>query len=167
MAIQFTVRFACELVRNGRIGKVKRIVAEVSENNFKGPGPGWKPMPVPEGFDYDMWLGPAPSAVSQGSLSLSLPFHYGLFGRANDELRGTFARHRAVGPWHRQYRPIEFEDLPSEWPEPGDLFTTPNKVHFLARYADDIEVELQNHAARSSRLVSRATRAGWSFLVMD
>ncbi len=55
-------RHACELVRNGRIGRVSRVVCAVAENNFQGPGPGWQPMPVPDGFDYDMWLGPAPDA---------------------------------------------------------------------------------------------------------
>ena len=55
-------RFACELVRNGRIGQVKRILTQVAENNAVSPGPGWQPMPVPEGFDYEMWLGPAPQA---------------------------------------------------------------------------------------------------------
>ena len=50
----------CELARNGRIGKVHTIKVELPS----GPGqPGNpKPMPVPEGFDYDMWLGPAPYA---------------------------------------------------------------------------------------------------------
>ncbi len=50
----------CELVRNGRIGKVHTIRVELPS----GPGePGDpKPQPVPEGFDYDMWLGPAPYA---------------------------------------------------------------------------------------------------------
>ena len=63
-------RFACELVRNERIGKLRRV--EV------GIGPGFKTpeiketlyriepqpvMPVPEGFDYEMWLGPAPWAA--------------------------------------------------------------------------------------------------------
>ena len=50
----------CELVRNGRIGKVHTIKVELPS----GPaGPGNPaPMPVPEGFDYDMWLGPAPWA---------------------------------------------------------------------------------------------------------
>jgi predicted dehydrogenase len=62
-------RFACELVRNERIGKLRRV--EV------GIGPGFNPgggqptvnridpqpvMPVPEGFDYERWLGPAPWA---------------------------------------------------------------------------------------------------------
>jgi ketosteroid isomerase-like protein len=54
------MRQACELVRNGRIGKLQRVETYVAENNFKGPGPGWKPMPVPPNFDYDRWLGPAP-----------------------------------------------------------------------------------------------------------
>ncbi len=50
----------CELVRNGRIGKVQTIHVELPS----GPGtPGNpQPMPVPKGFDYDMWLGPAPYA---------------------------------------------------------------------------------------------------------
>ena len=55
-------RFACELVRNGRIGQVKKITTFVGYHNKVGPGPGWKPMPVPEGFDYQTWLGPAPLA---------------------------------------------------------------------------------------------------------
>ncbi|MHC4694599.1 MAG: Gfo/Idh/MocA family protein, partial [Planctomycetota bacterium] len=48
----------CELVRNGRIGKVHTIRVELPS----GPGnPGnAKPMPVPDSLDYDMWLGPAP-----------------------------------------------------------------------------------------------------------
>lgn len=50
--------FASELVRNGRIGKVKEIFVNI------GPGPGegydLPPEPTPEGLDWDMWLGPAP-----------------------------------------------------------------------------------------------------------
>lgn len=55
------VRRVCELVRNCRIGEVKRVVSVISGAPV-GPGPGWQPMPVPEGFDYDSWLGPAPLA---------------------------------------------------------------------------------------------------------
>ncbi|OQW97108.1 MAG: hypothetical protein BWK77_02640 [Verrucomicrobia bacterium A1] len=56
------MRKFCEMVRNGAVGKIRRIETLVAENNFFGPGPGWKPDPVPEGFDYDAWLGPAPKA---------------------------------------------------------------------------------------------------------
>jgi len=49
-------------VRNGRIGVLKRVVTFVGYHNKTGPGPGWQPAPVPEGFDYETWLGPAPRA---------------------------------------------------------------------------------------------------------
>jgi len=52
-------RFACELVRNGRIGKLHTMRVGIHGNNRTCP-PTWEPEPVPEGFDYDMWLGPAP-----------------------------------------------------------------------------------------------------------
>ena len=55
-------RAACEFVRSGAIGKVRRVVCNVGRHNKVGPGPGWSAMDVPEGFDYDMWLGPAPDA---------------------------------------------------------------------------------------------------------
>jgi predicted dehydrogenase len=51
-------RFACELVRNGRIGKLQEILVWCSPGQ---PGGSLKPAPVPEGFDYDLWLGPSPA----------------------------------------------------------------------------------------------------------
>jgi predicted dehydrogenase len=63
-----SVRFACELVRNGRIGKLHTIRVnmpnsdqhhlEILKSNYPQPT-----MPVPEGFDYDMWLGHTPWAA--------------------------------------------------------------------------------------------------------
>ncbi len=47
----------CELVRRGAIGKVHTI--EVDAPNG-GAGGSTAEAPVPEGFDFDMWCGPAP-----------------------------------------------------------------------------------------------------------
>ncbi len=52
-------RRACELVRNGRIGKVHSVEVEVPGSQACD---GYYEDPVPDGFDYDMWLGPAPDA---------------------------------------------------------------------------------------------------------
>lgn len=52
-------RYACELVRNGRIGKLHTIRVNMPVDNH-GPIPTQPPMPVPAGFDYNFWLGPAP-----------------------------------------------------------------------------------------------------------
>jgi predicted dehydrogenase len=50
-------RFACELARNGYVGKLQRVEVGVPGGSGVGNVP---PSPVPPGLDYDMWLGPAP-----------------------------------------------------------------------------------------------------------
>jgi predicted dehydrogenase len=50
-------RRAAEIVRNGRIGKVHTIYARLGRF---GPPASLPEQPIPEGFDYDRWLGPTP-----------------------------------------------------------------------------------------------------------
>lgn len=50
-------RLACELVRNGRIGKIKRVESRLPSGPTGGP---FEISAVPADLDWDMWLGPAP-----------------------------------------------------------------------------------------------------------
>jgi len=50
-------RKACEIVRNGWIGKVHTIYASLGEF---APPTTLPEEPIPDGFDYDRWLGPTP-----------------------------------------------------------------------------------------------------------
>jgi len=52
-------RLACELIRNGRIGKVQSIEARIGANPTSDELP---KKPIPTGFDYNFWLGPCPEA---------------------------------------------------------------------------------------------------------
>jgi len=54
---EWQFRTACELVRNGRIGKVHTVHVNVGGPSVECNLPG---QPVPEGLDWDFWLGPAP-----------------------------------------------------------------------------------------------------------
>ena len=54
--VQF--RYACELVRNGRIGKVKEIFIGLPVDPS---GDVEREMPVPANLNYDMWLGCTPN----------------------------------------------------------------------------------------------------------
>jgi hypothetical protein len=71
-------RWACELARNGRLGRLRDI--EVS-----APGGRTKPVfseqPVPDWIDWDRWMGPAPTT----------PFHEEKLIRGNHELMSNFA----------------------------------------------------------------------------
>ena len=50
-------RIAAELVRNGRIGSIQTIHVNVGPTSSERYLP---EQPIPAGFDWDMWLGPAP-----------------------------------------------------------------------------------------------------------
>ncbi len=55
---------ACELVRNGYIGKVHTVKCGLPGGtpDISRQGARTAPETPPEGFDYDFWLGPAPDA---------------------------------------------------------------------------------------------------------
>ncbi|MGA2033683.1 MAG: Gfo/Idh/MocA family oxidoreductase [Thermoguttaceae bacterium] len=142
-------RLACELVRNGRIGKLRKIMTYVAENNAVDPGPGWKPMPVPEGFDYPFWLGPAPLAPYHKDrcfyrFRFNLDYSGGQttnFGTHTNDLAQW-----ALGTDHSG--PIELEDTGGQWPPPGGLYNTASKVSFCARYANGVELHCQTSKDR-------------------
>jgi predicted dehydrogenase len=50
-------RLACELVRNGRLGKLQQVHVWLPSGRREGP---FQPEPVPPGLDWDMWQGQTP-----------------------------------------------------------------------------------------------------------
>ena len=50
---------ACELARNGRVGKLQTIRAWLPEDQGRGDP---RPEPVPPNLDYDAWMGPTAAA---------------------------------------------------------------------------------------------------------
>jgi len=138
------VRHGCELVLNGRIGQVKTIRTFLAKNNFVGPGPGWKPMPVPEGFDYPMWLGPAPDAPYHVDRCL---YRYRfIFDYSGGQMTNFGAHANDVAQWGNGPSltgPVEFEPIAVEWPPRGSLFNTAVSSHFRARYANGVELICQ------------------------
>ena len=51
-------RLACELVRNGRIGKLQKVTVTLPDSDAGGP---FATKPVPPGLNWDFWLGQAPA----------------------------------------------------------------------------------------------------------
>ncbi len=144
-------RFICEMVRNGRIGKLQRVTTAIGPNNKEAPPRDWKPMPVPAWLDYDMWLGPAPWAPYHKDRCL-YTFRFGL-DYSGGQTTNLGAHVIDIIQWANgtdETGPVEFEDLGSEWPTDG-LFTTATKVHFRARYANGVEFTCETKKTESWR----------------
>lgn len=133
-------RFACELARNGRIGELKRIITTVRPNNKTAPVGVWKPTPVPKGFDYDMWLGPAPWQPHHKDRCF-YTFRF-ILDYSGGQVTNYGAHSNDIAQWgnNTEYTgPAEVEDMGSEFPKDG-LFNTATKVSFRARYANGVEL---------------------------
>lgn len=138
------VRRACELVRNGKIGEVKRVVTHVGRHNKVGPGPGWTPTPVPDGFDYPMWLGPAPEAPYHKDRCLyRFRFNYDYAG---GQVANFGAHSNDMAQWGLgmdDSGPVEVECLFADFLPEGSLFNAATYTCFRCVYANGIELICQ------------------------
>ena len=136
------VRQACELVRSGAIGEVKRVVANVGRHNKIGPGPGWKPMPVPDGFDYDLWLGPAPDApYHQDRCLYNFRFNYDYAG---GQVTNFGAHSLDMAQWGLgmdDTGPVQVEYVYADYLPKGSLFNAATHTLFRCRYANGAVLE--------------------------
>jgi hypothetical protein len=129
-------------VQNGAIGKVKRVVAYVGRHNKSGPGPGWKPTAVPDGFDYNLWLGPAPEAPYHEDRCLyNFRFNYDYAG---GQVTNFGAHSLDMAQWGLgmdQSGPTQVEYVFADYLPKGSLFTAATHTFFRAKYANGAVVE--------------------------
>ena len=131
-------RKACELVRNGYIGEVKTVIAGLPGNNRKCE-PTWEPQPVPEGFDYDFWLGPAEWAPYHKQ-RCHYEFRF-LLEHSGGQVTNWGAHHLDIAQWGLgmdDSGPVEIVGE-GEFPKTG-LFTTATKVQFECTYANGVKL---------------------------
>ncbi len=129
-------RLAAELIRNGRFGKIDRIEVLIPANN-KYTGATWEMEPVPDGFDYDFWLGPAPWAPFTHQRT-HYQFRF-ILDTGGGQTTNWGAHYIDIAQWALgmdDSGPTEIEGC-GEFPTTG-LFTAPTRVDFTARYSNGI-----------------------------
>jgi predicted dehydrogenase len=149
------IRYGCELVRNGRIGKVHTVVvlAPCGER-----GGSTTSQPVPEGFDYEMWTGPAPLRPYNDDRCRK-PGHYFIYDYCLGFIAGWGAHPLDVAQWGLgtdDTSPIEYEGT-GFIPKQG-LFDAIANWTVRAKYADGVVMDFMDDHANLTKFIGTE---GW------
>ncbi len=152
------VRFrkACEIVRNGGIGKLESVLVGLPGGtpDFGHTRDRQDPEPVPEGFNYEMWLGPAPEApYAPGRCHVNFRW---ILDYSGGQLTDWGGHHPDIAQWGMGTElsgPVAIRNGQAQWAK-EKLWNTAVDYSFEARYASGVVMTV------SSRLRSGVTFQG-------
>ncbi len=138
-------RHACELVRNGRIGKVHTVLVGLP-GGHSNPRQGRSPeiMPVPETLDYQTWLGPAlyaPYTLDRCHWTYRWNLDYS--GGQLTDWGAHFIDMAHWGMGAESTGPIEIEGK-GTFPPGSDVWNTATKFRIECLYADGVKMIISN-----------------------
>ncbi len=137
-------RFACELVRSGRIGRVHSVITGIGG----GPTCGWEPeTDPPEGLDWNRWLGPAPwKPYTPRRCHYEFRWIYDYSG---GKMTDWGAHHNDIAQWGLGMDgtgPIHVSGE-GEFPKDG-LYDTATRFEVIFTYANGAKVFCRSHTPR-------------------
>lgn len=133
-------RHACELVRNGRLGKVVRI--EVGLPGGSGIGPVQFKDPPPE-LDYEFWLGPsryAPYCDQRTHWNWRWQLDYG-----GGQLMDWIGHHADIADWGMGWDNTGPEEVEGKGTYPSEgIWNAATDYHFVAKYKGGTDMHVAN-----------------------
>lgn len=159
-------RFACELVRNGRIGKLHTVKVGLPGDPATGPQPS---MPVPENLDYEVWLGPAPWAPYtekrvHPQSDYSRPGWLRILDYGSGMITGWGSHHNDIAQWGMgtEYTgPVEVKGQ-AEFPKDG-LWNVHGPFSIEYTYANGVKVVCADNKKNKQGIVFEGTE-GWVYI---
>jgi predicted dehydrogenase len=139
-------RRACELVRNGRIGKVHTVRCGLpgGRPDYGRTGGRKKPEPVPKGFDYELWLGPAPKKpYAPARCHVNFRWIYDYSGGQVTDWGGHHPDCAQWGLGTEHTGPVEVRNAKGAFP-PDELWDTATEFYFEAIYRDGVKLIVSN-----------------------
>ncbi|HRZ37854.1 MAG TPA: Gfo/Idh/MocA family oxidoreductase [Candidatus Paceibacterota bacterium] len=152
-------QFARELVRQGKIGKIHTVEMQVWTGGTIPHQPNTR---VPEGWDYDQWLGPVqwrpfnPGRVNGWAYfwDTGEGMHTDMGTHYTDQMQWV------LGTDHTM--PVEFETSDMVWPDPKTWMSeTAITGTFKCRYADGVQGILYQRKGFTDRYIRYIGDAGW------
>ncbi|MBX7072734.1 MAG: Gfo/Idh/MocA family oxidoreductase [Pirellulales bacterium] len=132
-------RTACELVRNGRIGKLKKVTVTLPDSPAGGP---FANKPTPPQLDWDMWLGQAP-LVEYCPERCHYQFRW-WYEYSGGIMTDWGAHHMDIAHWGMGMEnsgPLTIESK-ANLPHIENGYNTPNQFTIDMLYPDDVQLHV-------------------------
>ena len=141
-------RKACELVRNGRIGKLETVTCGLPGGtpDFSLDARRKTAEPVPEGFNYAMWLGPAPDAPYCPARCF-VNFRW-IRDYSGGQITDWGGHHPDIAQWGMGTEltgPVEVRPVHVKWADDG-LYNTATEFHFECVYESGVRLIVSDRA---------------------
>jgi predicted dehydrogenase len=139
-------RRAAELVRNGVIGDLRtvKVGLPAGRTDYAKTGDHKKPEAVPEGFDFNMWLGPAPDApYAPARCHVNFRWIYDYSGGQVTDWGGHHPDCAQWGMGTELTGPIEIRNAKGLFP-PDELWNTATEYSFEAVYENGVTMIVSN-----------------------
>ena len=149
-------RFQIEVVRSGMIGEVHTVIAQQWADPIFKPE---APQPVPEGFDYEMWLGPTPWHPYMPVRIKGWNYFWDTGGGV---LVGMGCHYTDIAQWGLEKDdtgPIHFEGS-GEFVK-DNFADTPVRGEATCTYADGRKVVMISRGAFADRFIRFVGTEGW------
>ncbi len=142
----FNFRRICELVRNGRIGELHTIRCGLpgGRPDYGRTGLNIFPEPVPQGFDFDMWLGPAPVATYR-PCSTFVNFRW-MLDYSGGQLTDWGGHHPDIAQWGMDTQltgPVKIQNATSSC-DLHPVWNTATDYYFESIYANGLKLIISN-----------------------
>lgn len=142
-------RRACEIVRNGRLGKLRTIKVGVRAGADERSGlKTYTPEPVPDGLDYELWLGPAPWAPYT-TARLRYPHWFHISDYSLGYVSGWGIHHIDIAQWGNGTEmtgPVEVEGS-ARFPDDDVLCDNPLNWDVRMKYANGVDLIFTGNGA--------------------
>ena len=133
-------------MRNGRIGDLLRVRVGMpgGRPDYAKTGDHKKPEPVPEGFDFNFWLGPAPEApYAPARCHVNFRWIHDYSGGNVTDWGGHHPDCAQWGMGTEMTGPVEIRNANAVF-EPDPLWNTATEYHFEAIYENGIPMIISN-----------------------
>lgn len=143
-------RRACELVRNGRIGELQTVRCGLPSGtpDFGHTGDQTSPIPVPKGFDYDMWLGPAP-VEPYSPARVGVNFRWNL-DYSGGQLTDWGGHHPDIAQWGmgtEKTGPIKIQNAKATWAQ-HPVWDTATDYYFESIFDNGLKLIISSKEER-------------------